>query len=105
MYKYLTKPVVGIHAMFCAPWMGKAGAGPAQASIPDPWTACVSLLLRVAKAMKVAVYETPAGWRFFGNLMDSGRCSFCGEESFGMGECLLHNTSLVCLPHPSTTHL
>lgn len=41
---------------------------------------------RVAKAMKVALYETPAGWRFFGNLMDSGRCSFCGEESFGTGE-------------------
>lgn len=36
--------------------------------------------------MKVALYETPAGWRFFGNLMDSGRCSFCGEESFGTGE-------------------
>ncbi|TSO77733.1 Phosphoglucomutase-like protein 5 [Bagarius yarrelli] len=51
----------------------------------------VSQLLRalnstkVAKALKVAVYETPAGWRFFGNLMDSGRCSFCGEESFGTG--------------------
>lgn len=40
---------------------------------------------RVAKALKVALYETPAGWRFFGNLMDSGRCSLCGEESFGTG--------------------
>ncbi|XP_016150901.1 phosphoglucomutase-like protein 5 [Sinocyclocheilus grahami] len=39
----------------------------------------------VAKAMKVALYETPTGWRFFSNLMDSGRCSFCGEESFGTG--------------------
>uniref|UniRef100_A0A6Q2YIP2 Phosphoglucomutase 5 n=1 Tax=Esox lucius TaxID=8010 RepID=A0A6Q2YIP2_ESOLU len=38
---------------------------------------------RVAKALKVALYETPTGWRFFGNLMDSGRCSVCGEESFG----------------------
>uniref|UniRef100_A0A8C7MF51 Phosphoglucomutase 5 n=1 Tax=Oncorhynchus kisutch TaxID=8019 RepID=A0A8C7MF51_ONCKI len=37
----------------------------------------------VAKALKVALYETPTGWRFFGNLMDSGRCSLCGEESFG----------------------
>ena len=35
--------------------------------------------------MKVPVYETPAGWRFFSNLMDSGRCSLCGEESFGTG--------------------
>jgi len=39
--------------------------------------------------MKVALYETPTGWRFFGNLMDSGRCSFCGEESFGTGGCHL----------------
>ncbi|KAL2294453.1 hypothetical protein Nmel_008185 [Mimus melanotis] len=35
--------------------------------------------------MKVPVYETPAGWRYFSNLMDSGRCSLCGEESFGTG--------------------
>ncbi|XP_060093411.1 phosphoglucomutase-like protein 5 [Heteronotia binoei] len=40
---------------------------------------------RVAKSMKVPVYETPSGWRFFSNLMDSGRCSLCGEESFGTG--------------------
>ncbi|XP_027527392.1 phosphoglucomutase-like protein 5 [Neopelma chrysocephalum] len=39
----------------------------------------------VAKVMKVPVYETPAGWRYFSNLMDSGRCSLCGEESFGTG--------------------
>lgn len=40
---------------------------------------------RVAKATKLALYETPTGWRYFGNLMDSGRCSLCGEESFGTG--------------------
>ncbi|KAM7076444.1 phosphoglucomutase-like protein 5 isoform X1 [Ciconia boyciana] len=40
---------------------------------------------RVAKVMKVPVYETPTGWRYFSNLMDSGRCSLCGEESFGTG--------------------
>lgn len=45
---------------------------------------CFSLY-RVAKAMKLALYETPTGWRYFGNLMDSGRCSLCGEESFGTG--------------------
>jgi len=27
----------------------------------------------------------PAGWKFFGNLMDAGKCSICGEESFGTG--------------------
>uniref|UniRef100_A0A8C7H1N4 Phosphoglucomutase 5 n=1 Tax=Oncorhynchus kisutch TaxID=8019 RepID=A0A8C7H1N4_ONCKI len=31
----------------------------------------------------ISLYPTPTGWRFFGNLMDSGRCSLCGEESFG----------------------
>lgn len=41
---------------------------------------------RVAKSLKVPVYETPTGWRFFSNLMDSGRCSLCGEESFGTGK-------------------
>nr|XP_019958242.1 PREDICTED: phosphoglucomutase-like protein 5 [Paralichthys olivaceus] len=44
-----------------------------------------SLVDLVAKAMKLALYETPTGWRYFGNLMDSGRCSLCGEESFGTG--------------------
>lgn len=43
------------------------------------------VVFRVAKAMKLALYETPTGWRYFGNLMDSGRCSLCGEESFGTG--------------------
>lgn len=41
---------------------------------------------RVAKVMKIPVYETPTGWRYFSNLMDSGRCSLCGEESFGTGK-------------------
>jgi len=30
-------------------------------------------------------YETPTGWRFFGNLMDAGVINLCGEESFGTG--------------------
>lgn len=46
---------------------------------------CLCVVFRVAKAMKLALYETPTGWRYFGNLMDSGRCSLCGEESFGTG--------------------
>lgn len=32
-----------------------------------------------------ALYETPTGWKFFGNLMDAGRINLCGEESFGTG--------------------
>ena len=31
------------------------------------------------------MYEVPTGWKFFGNLMDAGRLSICGEESFGTG--------------------
>ncbi|WP_415401851.1 alpha-D-glucose phosphate-specific phosphoglucomutase [Tateyamaria sp. SN3-11] len=40
---------------------------------------------RVAEAMGLQCYETPTGWKFFGNLMDDGRVSLCGEESFGTG--------------------
>ena len=40
---------------------------------------------RVADALGLAHYETPTGWKFFGNLMDAGRVSLCGEESFGTG--------------------
>jgi len=38
---------------------------------------------RVAEKLGINCYETPTGWKFFGNLMDDGRISFCGEESFG----------------------
>ncbi|QPZ91261.1 alpha-D-glucose phosphate-specific phosphoglucomutase [Thioclava electrotropha] len=40
---------------------------------------------RVAEALGLDCYETPTGWKFFGNLMDAGRVSLCGEESFGTG--------------------
>jgi phosphoglucomutase len=40
---------------------------------------------RVATALGIPVYETPTGWKFFGNLMDAGRVTLCGEESFGTG--------------------
>ncbi len=40
---------------------------------------------RVAAALGIASYETPTGWKFFGNLMDAGRATLCGEESFGTG--------------------
>ncbi|KAH9457969.1 hypothetical protein H4Q26_007331 [Puccinia striiformis f. sp. tritici PST-130] len=39
----------------------------------------------VAKAKNLEVFEVPTGWKFFGNLMDAGRLSICGEESFGTG--------------------
>lgn len=40
---------------------------------------------RVARALGVDCYETPTGWKYFGNLLDSGRITLCGEESFGAG--------------------
>lgn len=40
---------------------------------------------RVAAKLGIACYETPTGWKFFGNLMDAGRVTLCGEESFGTG--------------------
>ncbi|SOC11951.1 alpha-D-glucose phosphate-specific phosphoglucomutase [Rhodobacter maris] len=40
---------------------------------------------RVAQKLGLDSYETPTGWKFFGNLMDAGRVSLCGEESFGTG--------------------
>ncbi|MEM9474529.1 MAG: alpha-D-glucose phosphate-specific phosphoglucomutase [Pseudomonadota bacterium] len=40
---------------------------------------------RVAAARGLDVYETPTGWKFFGNLLDAGRMTLCGEESAGTG--------------------
>jgi phosphoglucomutase len=39
----------------------------------------------VAAALGIECFETPTGWKFFGNLLDAGRIAFCGEESFGTG--------------------
>ena len=43
------------------------------------------VVFRVAAAMGKNLYEVPTGWKFFGNLMDAGKLSLCGEESFGTG--------------------
>ena len=40
---------------------------------------------KVAKAHNIGYYEVPTGWKYFINLMDSKRITFCGEESFGTG--------------------
>jgi phosphoglucomutase len=39
----------------------------------------------VARKLGIGCYETPTGWKFFGNLLDAGRITLCGEESFGTG--------------------
>ena len=40
---------------------------------------------RVAKDLDIPCFETPTGWKFFGNLLDAGKIDLCGEESFGTG--------------------
>tara|TARA_R110001606_G_scaffold395664_2_gene568485 strand:+ start:98645 stop:100279 length:1635 start_codon:yes stop_codon:yes gene_type:complete len=40
---------------------------------------------RVAEKLGIECHETPTGWKFFGNLLDAGRATLCGEESFGTG--------------------
>lgn len=40
---------------------------------------------RVAEALGIPSYETPTGWKFFGNLLDAGMATICGEESAGTG--------------------
>ncbi|MBB4265582.1 alpha-D-glucose phosphate-specific phosphoglucomutase [Roseospira visakhapatnamensis] len=40
---------------------------------------------RAARAMGVPCFETPTGWKFFGTLLDAGKATLCGEESFGTG--------------------
>ncbi|MEL6397454.1 MAG: alpha-D-glucose phosphate-specific phosphoglucomutase [Cyanobacteria bacterium J06626_4] len=40
---------------------------------------------RVAEKLGIECYETPTGWKFFGNLLDADKATLCGEESFGTG--------------------
>lgn len=55
-------------------------AGIAGVARSMPTSAAVD---RVAKKLNIPCYETPTGWKFFSNLMDVGKVSICGEESFG----------------------
>ncbi len=55
---------------------------------------------RVAERMGIALFETPTGWKFFGNLLDAGRVTICGEESAGTGS-NSYATSLSSTKTPS----
>ncbi len=57
-------------------------AGIAGVARSMPTSGAVDL---VAQKMNIDCYETPTGWKFFGNLMDAGKVTLCGEESFGTG--------------------
>lgn len=62
-----------------APGYARGLAGVARSM---PTSAAVD---RVAAALGIASFETPTGWKFFGNLLDAGKATLCGEESFGTG--------------------
>ena len=62
-----------------APAYAKGLAGVARSM---PTSAAVDV---VAKELGIPCFETPTGWKFFGNLLDAGRITLCGEESFGTG--------------------
>jgi phosphoglucomutase len=62
-----------------APAYAKGLAGVARSM---PTSAAVDV---VARDLGINCYETPTGWKFFGNLLDAGQITLCGEESFGTG--------------------
>ncbi|TDL26573.1 putative PGM2-phosphoglucomutase [Rickenella mellea] len=64
----------------CIPYFKKGGVKGLARSMPT--SGAIDL---VAKAKGLEYFEVPTGWKFFGNLMDAGRLSICGEESFGTG--------------------
>ncbi|PYS92563.1 MAG: alpha-D-glucose phosphate-specific phosphoglucomutase [Acidobacteria bacterium] len=71
--------VIAEHAQSCIPGYRAGLAGVAR-SMPTSTAAD-----RVAAALGIRSFETPTGWKFFGNLLDAGLCTLCGEESFGTG--------------------
>ncbi|RZF40858.1 hypothetical protein LSTR_LSTR003368 [Laodelphax striatellus] len=64
----------------CIPYFKKRGVHGFARSMPTG-----AAVDRVAADKKKEIFETPTGWKYFGNLMDAGRISLCGEESFGTG--------------------
>lgn len=62
------------------PYLARDGLKGLSRSMPTG-----AALDRVATKLGVEFFEVPTGWKFFGNLMDAGRLSICGEESFGTG--------------------
>lgn len=64
----------------CIPYFQKHGVRGFARSMPT-----AAAVDRVAEKLNKEMFEVPTGWKFFGNLMDAGRLSLCGEESFGTG--------------------
>ncbi|KAG5878373.1 hypothetical protein JTB14_020611 [Gonioctena quinquepunctata] len=64
----------------CIPYFKKNGIHGFARSMPT-----AAAVDRVAEKLGKEMFEVPTGWKYFGNLMDAGRLSLCGEESFGTG--------------------
>ncbi|KAF5281898.1 hypothetical protein FQR65_LT14482 [Abscondita terminalis] len=64
----------------CIPYFQNQGVHGFARSMPT-----AAAVDRVAKKLNKEMFEVPTGWKYFGNLMDAGRLSLCGEESFGTG--------------------
>ena len=65
----------------CIPWFkAKAGKGGVARSMPTS-----GAVDRVAAKRGLECFDTPTGWKYFGNLLDAERIVLCGEESFGTG--------------------
>ena len=72
--------VIAANAVESIPYFKNKGLKGVARSMPTS-----GALDQVAKSLKLEFFEVPTGWKFFGNLMDSGRIQICGEESFGTG--------------------
>jgi phosphoglucomutase len=71
--------VIAEHARACIPGY-RAGLTGLARSMPTS-----TAVDRVARSQGIPCFETPTGWKFFGDLMDAKMCTLCGEESFGTG--------------------
>lgn len=69
-------------AMLCAHLHKLPGYRDGQRGVARSMPTCRAVD-HVARAMGIDCYETPTGWKFFANLLDAGRITLCGEESFG----------------------
>lgn len=64
----------------CIPYFKEKGLKGVARSMPT-----AGAVDKVAEKLGLECFETPTGWKFFGNLLDAGRAQICGEESFGTG--------------------
>eukprot|EP01012_Entosiphon_sulcatum_P016468 TRINITY_DN21396_c0_g1_i1.p1 TRINITY_DN21396_c0_g1~~TRINITY_DN21396_c0_g1_i1.p1 ORF type:complete len:627 (+),score=111.24 TRINITY_DN21396_c0_g1_i1:27-1883(+) len=72
--------IIAQYATRAIPYFERNGISGLARSMPT-----ATALDRVAKKLNVPLYEVPTGWKYFCNLMDAGKVSICGEESFGTG--------------------